>query len=158
MPKHSAGLLLFRERDRELEVLLAHPGGPFFRNKDDGAWSLPKGELDEGEEPLACACREFREETGLAPGDGPFLSLGEVQQKGGKRVHGFAAERADDVPPLGPEVSRFEIEWPPRSGKRASFPEIDQLAFFSLADAERKLNPAQVTFLTRLVEQLRERA
>jgi predicted NUDIX family NTP pyrophosphohydrolase len=157
MPKHSAGLLLFRERHGALEVLLAHPGGPFFRNKDEGAWSLPKGERHEGESALACAMREFREETGLSPGDGPFLELGEIQQKGGKRVHAFAARYSQDVPPLGDDVSRFELEWPPRSGKRASFPEIDQLTFFPLEEAAKKLNPAQVTFLTRLVELLRER-
>jgi predicted NUDIX family NTP pyrophosphohydrolase len=150
----SAGLLLYRLRGGVWEVLLAHPGGPFFRNKDAGAWSLPKGELEVDEEPLSCALREFREETGIVLGaQAEVLSLGEIKQRGGKRVWGFACE--GDYDGQGPPPSNtFEIEWPPRSGKRASFPEIDRLEFFDLTEARLKILPAQEPFLDRLLAAL----
>jgi predicted NUDIX family NTP pyrophosphohydrolase len=152
MTAESAGLLLYRLREGELEVLLAHPGGPYFRNKDDGAWTLPKGELEENETPLACALREFREETGIMLADvSDVIALGEIKQRGGKRVFGFAL--VGDWDGMGPPGSNtFEIEWPPRSGKRASFPEIDRLEFFSVPRARSKLLAAQAAFLDRLID------
>lgn len=155
MTRESAGVLLYRVRDGALEVLLAHPGGPFFRNKDAGAWTLPKGELEPNEAPLSCALREFREETGIALSEGAtMLALGEIKQRGGKRVYGFAC--AGDWDGQGPPQSNtFQLEWPPRSKKLVSFPEIDQMAFFDLARAREKLLPAQQPFLERLVAALR---
>jgi predicted NUDIX family NTP pyrophosphohydrolase len=156
MAKESAGLLMYRRGPEGLEVLLAHPGGPFFRNKDDGAWTLPKGEPGPGESALACARREFLEETGIAAGEGPFVDLGEIAQRGGKRVHAWAflGDHACDGPPPS---NTFEIEWPPRSGRRATFPEIDRLEFFALAAARHKINPAQVELLERLSRALAAR-
>jgi predicted NUDIX family NTP pyrophosphohydrolase len=157
MTAQSAGLLLYRLSAGQLEVLLAHPGGPFFRNKDLGAWSLPKGELEAGEEPLACALREFREETGITLADpSRVFALGEIKQRGGKRVFGFACE--GDVACDGPPpCNSFEIEWPPRGGKRARFPEIDRLEYFDLARARQKINEAQAAFLERLAAALAQR-
>lgn len=157
MTVQSAGLLLYRQRAGQLEVLLAHPGGPFFRNKDAGAWSIPKGELEPNEEPLACALREFHEETGIVIADvSRVFALGEIKQRGGKRVFGFACE-GDVVCEGPPSCNTFEIEWPPRSGKRASFPEIDQLEYFELARAREKILDAQAAFLDRLVATLAQR-
>src|SRR5690349_16945320 len=130
--KLSCGLLMYR-RAAALEVLLAHPGGPYFARKDAGAWTLPKGEPEPAEEPLACARREFEEEIGVAAGDGPFLPLGEVTQRGGKRVQAWAFEGDFDGRPL--RSNTFEIEWPPRSGRRQAFPELDRAQFFTLEDA-----------------------
>lgn len=130
-------------------MLLAHPGGPFFKNKDLGAWTIPKGELDGAEAPEAAARREFAEETGL-PVNEPLLSLGEIRQKGGKIVVAWAF--AGEVPPdFVPRSNTFEIEWPPRSGRRVSFPEIDRAELFALEEARRRINPAQAVFLDRLV-------
>jgi len=145
---------MYRRVDGRLEVLLAHPGGPFFRNKDDGAWTLPKGEVDAGEEPLACALREFREETGIDPAGAPLVALGEIRQKGGKRVLAWAFEGAwnDDGAP--PPSNTFEIEAPPRSGKLSTFPEIDKLSFFTLDEARKKLLSAQTELLDRLAAAL----
>jgi predicted NUDIX family NTP pyrophosphohydrolase len=140
---------MYRRTAGKIEVLLAHPGGPFFRNKDEGTWTLPKGELEAGEEPLACALREFREETGIEPDARRALSLGEIQQRGGKRVLAWAFEGEWDG--SGPPRSNtFEIEWPPRSGKRASFPEVDRIAFFPLAVARVKILASQAELLDRL--------
>jgi predicted NUDIX family NTP pyrophosphohydrolase len=154
--KTSAGLLLYRRvgssRGGDIEVLLAHPGGPYFRNKDDGAWSLPKGELALDEEPLACAVREFREETGIDPGAAELVPLGEIRQKGGKRVLAWAFDGgalALDCT-LPPPSNTFELEWPPRSGKRQLFPEIDRMQLFELAAARVKILPAQSELLSRL--------
>ena len=147
MAKRSAGLLLYRRGDRSLEVLLVHPGGPFWRAKDLGAWSLAKGEIDPGEEPAACALREFEEETGTRL-EGVPVPLGEVRQAGGKTVIGFALEgdlEADAIRSI-----TFELEWPPRSGRRQSYPEVDRAAWFTLDEAREKLNPAQAAFLDRL--------
>jgi predicted NUDIX family NTP pyrophosphohydrolase len=146
--KLSAGLLLYRRGPAGLEVLLAHPGGPFFRNRDDGAWTIPKGAPAPGEELIAAAIREFGEEVGLPVGP-PFLPLGEVKQKGGKVVAAFAC--AGDAPPdFAPASNSFELEWPPRSGRRQRFPEVDRAAFFPLTEARRKINAAQIPLLDRL--------
>jgi predicted NUDIX family NTP pyrophosphohydrolase len=148
MAKRSAGLLLYRRGDRGLEVLLVHPGGPFWRAKDLGAWSLAKGEIDPGEEPAACALREFEEETGTRL-EGEPAPLGEVRQAGGKTVIGFALEGDLDAGAI--RSITFELEWPPRSGRRQSYPEVDRAAWFTLNEAREKLNAAQAAFLDRLV-------
>ena len=144
----SAGLVVFRVRERQLEVLLAHMGGPYWAGRDERAWSIPKGELDGGEDPLAAARREFREELGHAPPDGPVLELGEIRQRGGKRVVAFAIEGDFDPAQLRPGT--FELEWPPRSGRSQAFPEVDRVAWFELALAERKIVQGQVALLDRL--------
>ncbi len=128
-------------------VLLVHPGGPFWKNKDAGAWSIPKGEYDDAEEPLAAAKREFAEELGALPA-GEVTPLGEIRQKAGKVVTAFALEGEFDCATF--KCNSFEIEWPPNSGKRASFPEIDQAQWFSLDEARRKINPAQAELIDRL--------
>ena len=147
--RESAGLLLFRRRggDAGLEVLLVHPGGPFFRSKDDGAWSIPKGEVEPGEDRADAARREFAEEVGPAPA-GPLLPLAPVRQKGGKVVHAWAVEGDCDPDAIAPNT--FTIEWPPRSGRQATFPEVDRAAFFAPAEAKRKINPAQVALIEEL--------
>jgi predicted NUDIX family NTP pyrophosphohydrolase len=146
--KKSAGLLMFRRvAGGAIEVLLAHPGGPFWQRKDAGAWTLPKGEYEEPEEPLAAALREWNEETGFEARP-PFLPLGEVTQKNGKRVLAWAFE--GDCEPQQLKCNTFEIEWPPKSGRRQSFPEIDRVQWFGLAEAREKINPAQAAFLDRL--------
>lgn len=149
----SAGLLLYRRRSGgRIEVLLAHPGGPFFAGKDEGVWTVPKGLVEEGEDPLAAARREFTEETGCDPGEGPFLDLGEVRQRSGKRVMAWAVEA--DCDPERARSNEFEMEWPPGSGRKQRFAEVDRVGFFDLEEAARKLNPAQVEFLRRLREAL----
>lgn len=147
MAKTSAGLLMYRIRDGRLEVLLVHPGGPFWRNKDDGAWSIPKGELGAGEDALAAAGREFEEETGIKP-NGPFLDLASVKQKGGKLVHAWAF--AGDCDPSQIKSNSFTMEWPLHSGQRQEFPEVDRATFFDLEQAKRKINPAQAALMDRL--------
>jgi|ERR1043165_369451 predicted NUDIX family NTP pyrophosphohydrolase len=142
----SAGILAFRRRV-ELEVLLAHPGGPFWAKKDAGAWSIPKGLIDPGEELLAAALREFAEETGFTA-RAPFIALGPVKQKSGKIVHAFACEGEFDPGAL--TCNTFEMEWPPRSGKRKSFPEIDRVAWFALAEAREKMLGYQRPWLEEL--------
>jgi predicted NUDIX family NTP pyrophosphohydrolase len=144
----SAGLLVFRRRDEALQVLLAHMGGPYWARKDAGAWTIPKGELDEGEEPPAAARREFVEELGHEPPAGPLLALGEITQKAGKRVVAFAVEGDFDPGQLQPGT--FELEWPPRSGRRQEFPEVDRVAWFDLATARAKIVQGQVALLDRL--------
>jgi predicted NUDIX family NTP pyrophosphohydrolase len=144
----SAGLVVFRERDGALEVLLAHMGGPYWTRRDAGAWSIPKGELDDGEDPLAGARREYREELGHPPPDGPVVELGEIRQRGGKRVLAFAVE--GDFDPSQLRAGTFELEWPPRSGRRQAFPEVDRVAWFDLATARDKLVQGQVALLERL--------
>jgi len=145
----SAGLVLFRERDDgALEVLLGHMGGPFWARKDEGAWSIPKGELDPGEEPLAAALREFAEELGQAPPDGPVVELGEIRQKAGKRVIAFAVEGELDPAQIVPGT--FELQWPPRSGRTQTFPEVDRVAWFDLETAAAKIVRGQVALLERL--------
>lgn len=149
----SAGLLLYRRAAGGVEVFLAHPGGPFFARKDEGHWTIPKGEPDGEEDLLATARREFEEETGFSP-NGPFLALGKIQQKGGKHVHAWACE--GDLPQgHAHRCNTFEAEWPAGSGLYRSFPEIDQACFFPAAEARRKLKETQVPLLDRLLEQLR---
>lgn len=149
----SAGILAFR-RKRGLEVLLAHPGGPYWRNKDAASWSIPKGLVESGDV-LACAKREFNEETGLTAA-GEFIALQPVRQKSGKTVHAFAVEGDFDLSKFSSNV--FEMEWPPRSGRKQSFPEMDRIAFFKLATARRKILPAQRPLLEELVKRLKDEA
>jgi len=146
----SAGLLMFRRRNNELEVLLAHPGGPFFTRKDDGAWTIPKGEAAPEEDLLTRAQIEFEEEVGFRPKTvRDYIELGSIIQKGGKTVHGWAFE--GDLPEsFEPKSNLFEMEWPPHSGKRKQFPEIDRAEFFIEDIARRKIKPAQSPFLDRL--------
>ncbi len=148
--KESAGLLLYRIKDKQLEVLLAHPGGPFFARKDHGHWTIPKGEIEPGEEFLATAIREFKEEIGLEiQPDSRFIPLGSIQQKGGKIVHAWAVEqRCGD--PIVCKSNLFEMEWPMGSGKRQKFPEIDRAEFFPFAIAKSKIKDTQAPFLDRL--------
>jgi predicted NUDIX family NTP pyrophosphohydrolase len=151
MPKLSAGLLLYRRGDAGLEVLLAHPGGPFWAKKDLGAWSIPKGEFTAGEEPLAAARREFAEEIGTAI-DGDFIALAPVKQPGGKIVHAFALEFDLSVQRISSNT--FEMEWPPRSGKMQDFPEVDRAAWFTLDEAKRRIQKGQVALLDELVRRI----
>jgi predicted NUDIX family NTP pyrophosphohydrolase len=151
MPKMSAGLLLFREIEGRLEVLLVHPGGPFWARKDDGAWSIPKGELEEGEDPLSAARREFQEETGQAA-EGEPIPLEPLRQPSGKTVHAWALR--GDFDPTRLKSSTFSLEWPPRSGRRREFPEVDRAEWFSLETAERKILRGQSGFLRRLREKV----
>ena len=144
MPKMSAGLLMYRWRDQQLEVLLVHPGGPFWARKDDGAWTIPKGEIGEGEDPLLAARREVAEETGATP-DGEFLPLTPVRQAGGKIVQAWAVE--GDLDPADIKSNTFEIEWPPRSGRRRAFPEIDRAAWFSIPAARTKILRGQLPLI-----------
>lgn len=150
MAKTSAGILLYRRPAGRLEVLLVHPGGPFWRNKERGAWSIPKGEI-EGEEPLAAARREFQEEIGQAV-EGNFIELTPVTQKGGKVVYAFALEGDLDPDPI--HSNTFEMEWPPGSGKRAEFPEIDRAEWFGVDEATEKINAAQAAFIRELTVRL----
>jgi predicted NUDIX family NTP pyrophosphohydrolase len=145
----SAGILAYRKGARSLEVLLVHPGGPFWRNKDNGAWSIPKGEIDTVDDPVQTARREFAEELGPSASIGPLQSLGEVRQRGGKRVIAFAGEGHFD--PAGLTSNTFDIEWPPRSGRRQSFPEVDRAEWFKIELARTKLLSAQVELLDRLL-------
>jgi predicted NUDIX family NTP pyrophosphohydrolase len=149
----SAGLIVFREREGALEVLLGHMGGPFWARRDERAWSIPKGELDDGEQPLAAAVREFEEELGHAPPDGPLLELGEIRQQGGKVVVAFAVEGDFDPAQLRPGT--FEMQWPPRSGRRQEFPEVDRVAWLDLETAKRKIVRGQVALLERLADRRR---
>lgn len=151
MPRQSAGLLLYRRGDGQLEVLLVHPGGPFWKNKDEGAWSIPKGEIEPGEDLLEAACREFAEETGGRP-EGPFTPLEPIRQKGGKVVHAWGVE--GDFDPAGLTSNTFEVEWPPRSGRRQRFPEVDAAAFFAPDEARRRINPGQAPLLDELLRKL----
>jgi len=150
----SAGLLLWRRgREKGIEVLLVHPGGPLWAKKDEGAWSLPKGQIDEGEDALACAQREFTEETGFGC-EGPYVPLGSVRLKSGKRIQAWAFE--GDCDPTKLRSNLFEMEWPPRSGRRKSFPEADRAAFFDLETARVKIHPAQAAFLDALEKNVLE--
>jgi predicted NUDIX family NTP pyrophosphohydrolase len=153
--KTSAGLLMFRTRKAGLEVLLVHPGGPYFQNKDQAAWTIPKGEVTQGEDLLGRARIEFEEELGIAAA-GNCMELGNTKQKGGKTVYAWAlaGDLEDDFKIAS---NTFEMEWPPHSGKVQRFPEVDRASFFSLEEARRKINVAQAVFLDRLIEQLDSR-
>jgi predicted NUDIX family NTP pyrophosphohydrolase len=148
MPRISAGLLMYRRRPEGLQVLLVHPGGPLWEKKDDGYWTIPKGEIDPGEEPLTAARREFEEETGIKP-VGPFMPLVPVTQKGGKIVHAWAFEGDMDATKI--KSNTFSMEWPPKSSKWMRFPEIDRGEFFDLKRARKKIKPAQAAFLDELM-------
>jgi predicted NUDIX family NTP pyrophosphohydrolase len=153
MKKRSAGILMYRRRGPDLEVLLVHPGGPFWMKKDVGAWSIPKGEFAEGEEPLAAARREFCEELGSEPhgafASGAFLELGMLVQPSRKEVVAWAVE--GDFPIAELKSNTFEIEWPPKSGRKKRFPEVDRAEWLSPDDARRKILPGQVGFIERLL-------
>ncbi|HEV8016633.1 MAG TPA: NUDIX domain-containing protein [Stellaceae bacterium] len=153
MAKESAGLLLYRVTNGALEVFLVHPGGPFWKKKDEGAWSIPKGEPQPGEDPLATAIREFGEETAATPA-GDFHALPAVRQAGGKLVRAWAVE--GDLDPRSLVSNEFEMEWPPRSGKRAHFPEVDRGAWFALDDARSRINQGQIALLDALQARLRD--
>jgi predicted NUDIX family NTP pyrophosphohydrolase len=150
--KESAGLLVYRLREDKLEVLLIHPGGPFWKRKDEGAWSLPKGEIEPGETPLDVARREFKEELGQAPPDGEVIGLGSVRQAGGKVVQAWAAPGDLDVSNI--TSAAFDMEWPPKSGRQQSFPEVDRAEWFGLDVARQKILDGQRTFLDRLEAEL----
>jgi predicted NUDIX family NTP pyrophosphohydrolase len=152
VPRQSAGILLYRFAGEAPEVLLVHPGGPFWARKDAGVWSIPKGEYDDTEDPLASALREFEEETGTALDPDEPVELGSVKQRSGKVVTAWAAEGDLDADSIASNT--FTMEWPPRSGRMASFPEVDRAGWFGLGEAREKLNPAQVEFLDRLAERL----
>jgi predicted NUDIX family NTP pyrophosphohydrolase len=151
--KQSAGILLYRKTVNSLQFFLVHPGGPFFKNKDAGAWSIPKGEFSEDEEPLAAAKREFEEETSQ-PVNGEFIPLGSVKLKSGKTVYGWAVEGDIDHETI--ISNTVEIDWPPRSGKKITIPEIDRAGWFNATAAKLKINPAQAAFIDRLIEQLKK--
>jgi predicted NUDIX family NTP pyrophosphohydrolase len=155
MPKRSAGILLYRARDGEVEVLLVHPGGPLWARKDQGVWSIPKGEYAPEEDPLACALREFAEETGQPPPDTDPLELGTVKQRGGKVLTAWALPGDLDADAV--VSNTFTMEWPPRSGVQRSFPEVDRAAWFAPEMAREKLLDAQVELLDRLLAALAAR-
>jgi predicted NUDIX family NTP pyrophosphohydrolase len=148
VPRRSAGILLFREARGATEVLLVHPGGPFWAKRDHGAWSIPKGEYDDAEDALAAARREFEEELGVPPPDSPPVELGEVRQRGGKVVVAWALE--GDLDPATVRSNSFTIEWPPRSGAMKEFPEVDRAEWFGLDEARERILPAQAPLLDRL--------
>jgi predicted NUDIX family NTP pyrophosphohydrolase len=152
--KRSAGILLFRRQGGAIEFLLVHPGGPFWAKKDAGAWSIPKGQIENEEEPRACAIRELDEELGAAPELDPeqLVELGSIKQKAGKVVEAWAAEA--DFDPGALASNSFEMEWPPRSGKQQEFPEVDRAEWFSVEKAREKILPAQAELLDRLLERL----
>ena len=150
----SAGLLMYRRAPQGLQVLLVHPGGPWFAKKDLGAWTIPKGEPDEGEALIDTARREFREETGVAVPDGELLPLGQVKQKAGKVIHAWAFE--GDCDPERFVCNTFRMQYPPGSGQWREYPEVDKATFYDVETAREKINPAQAAFLDRLMELLRE--
>jgi predicted NUDIX family NTP pyrophosphohydrolase len=151
MPKQSAGILLYRIRNKRLQLFLIHPGGPFFRNKDDGVWSIPKGEFEDGEEALAAAKREFEEETGQSI-SGKFIPLDPITQKGGKKVFCWAVEGDIDHETITSNI--FEIEWPLRSGRKQTFPEVDRAGWFEVEAAKTKINEAQIELIEELINKL----
>jgi predicted NUDIX family NTP pyrophosphohydrolase len=150
MAKLSSGLLLYRYIGDEVQVLIAHPGGPIWARRDLGAWSLPKGAIDPGEEALDAARREFEEETGHRPPEGEPIDLGSVRMRSGKVVHGFAME--GDLDPARLRSMRVDVEWPPKTGRLINVPEIDRVLWAGPAEARRRLNPAQASFVDRLLE------
>ena len=153
--KQSAGLLMFRETAGALEVLLVHPGGPFWARRDEGAWSIPKGELEGSEDPLDAARREFEEETGTPAAQGECIALDPVRQPSGKIVHAFALRGDFEVSAL--KSNRFSLEWPPKSGQRQEFPEVDRAEWLSIEAAKRKIIKGQLPFITQLEGHLAHR-
>jgi predicted NUDIX family NTP pyrophosphohydrolase len=151
MKKRSAGILMYRRAEPGLELLLVHPGGPFWARKDLGAWSIPKGECEEGEEPLAAAKREFREELGAEP-EGAFVELGMLVQPSRKEITAWAVEGDFSVAEL--KSNTFEVEWPPKSGRKQRFPEVDRAGWFGLAEARRKILRGQAGFIDRVLARI----
>ena len=149
--KQSAGILLYRNIKKEIQFFLVHPGGPFWKNKDEGSWSIPKGEFTQGEDPLDAAKREFKEETGISC-DGDFIELSPVKLKSGKIIFAWALEK--DIDPELIKSNFFEMEWPPKSGKKSSFPEIDKGSWFSPVVAKQKMNATQSAFINELLLKL----
>ena len=149
MAKQSAGILLYRETNGQIEILLGHPGGPLWARKDDSAWTIPKGQFGDDESPLAAARREFEEEMGV-PAEGEFLSLGAIKQPSGKVVHAWAARSDFDTTKV--KSNLFSLEWPPRSGRHQEFPEIDRAAWFPVEVARRKILKGQAPFIDRLLQ------
>ena len=149
--KKTAGLLLYRIRDAAVEVFLVHPGGPFWVKKDEGAWSIPKGEFADDEQPLSAATREFQEETGFSM-EGNFMALAPLKQRSGKLVYAWALEGDCDAGAI--KSNLFSMEWPPRSGKRQEYPEVDRASWFTLESAKRKIVPGQIAFLEELQQML----
>jgi len=149
MPKTSAGILMFRRQKDQLQVLLVHPGGPFWKNKDAGAWTIPKGEVEGDEEPIETARREFEQETGVKP-TGELIQLQPITQRGGKVVHAWAVQGDLDITAI--KSNTFKMEWPPKSRKEVEFPEIDRAEFFDVATAVVKVNPAQTQLIHELCE------
>jgi predicted NUDIX family NTP pyrophosphohydrolase len=152
MSKLSAGLLMFRKRGADVQVFLVHPGGPFWKKKDEGAWSIPKGEYDEGEDPLAAAKREFEEETGIKA-NGEFVALGQIKQASGKIIAAWAFE--GELSPKATRSNTFSMEWPPKSGRQQEFPEVDRADWFTLEDARKRIVKGQIGFLDRLMVRMR---
>ena len=152
-PRRSAGLLLWRRASGGVEVLLGHPGGPLWAKRDEGVWSVPKGEFHDGEAAWAVARREFEEETGHPAPDGDPIELGEIRQKGGKFVEAWALE--GDLDPAAAESNTFDMVWPPGSGRVQTFPEIDRVEWFDVDEAKRRLKPTQIPLIDRLVDALR---
>ena len=151
MPQKSAGILLYRFKNNILEVLLVHPGGPFWKNKDEGAWSIPKGEFDDNEKALDAAIREMKEETGIVI-NGSFIELSPVKQKAGKLIYAFAKEYDLDTTQI--KSNEFEMEWPPKSGKKKMFPEIDKAEWFTIKAAKEKINSGQWPLVEELSEKI----
>ena len=149
--KRSAGIVLYRRRLGAIEILLVHPGGPYWEHRDDAAWSIPKGEYEVDEEPLAAARREFEEETGI-PATGNFIELGELRQPGGKVVSAWAFE--GDCDPKDLRSNTFTLEWPPKSGRQMEFPEVDRGSWYSVEEARRRLTPGQIIFVDRLLQKV----
>ena len=153
MPKRSAGLVMFTFKEDKLKILLVHPGGPFFTKKDNGYWGIPKGLIENNENILDAAIREFEEETGIKP-DGEYIPLGEIKQNSGKIVHAWAIEVKDDSL-SNFKSNTFELEWPPGSGKKRNFPEVDKCAFFTLEEIEKKITPSQIPLINNLKAHLK---
>lgn len=152
MPKRSAGILMFRRRDSGIEVLLVHPGGPFWKNKDAGAWSIPKGEHGEADDPLEAVKREFKEETGI-PVRGEFVALDEIKQPSGKLIRAWALEGDCNAATI--RSNTFSMEWPPKSGRMQEFPEVDRAEWFSMDEARKRIVKGQSGFLDRLMAKVR---
>ena len=150
--RRSAGLLLYRHRGDTIEVLIGHPGGPIWATRDEGVWSVPKGEIEDGEDPWAVARREFEEETGHPPPEGEAIDLGEIQQKGGKFVVAWAQE--GDLDPANAHSNTFPFQWPPRSGRFITVPEIDRVGWFVPDEARRRIKDTQIPFIDRLLHAL----
>ncbi len=157
MMKTSAGLLMYRVKNKKLEVYLVHPGGPFFKNKDDGYWSIPKGLIEEGENELEAAKREFEEETGITPCGEKFIPLGSIIQSNRKIVHAWAFEHNEDCPDA-PKSNLCEITWPPCSGKKQQIPEVDKGGFFTAEAAKNKIKKSQTAFIERLGNYLKAKS